>query len=169
MLKVKSVRTIGFVGDDERIVKELTTPFSRKKHSNCFYYKSALYRVENVEDAAVRVVVFSAVELYCGFEQLFDLCENPKSVVFITDCKMARKMGIKIDKGRLKYMLGCPVIFDKANSVSGLNKLLNAIHIVSDTPSYYTACENPMLARRCVLSLKESLFSRIIKIFSNRK
>ena len=89
MLKVKSVRTVGFVGNDDLLVKELTCPFAKTKQGNCFYYKSALYRVENVDDACVRVVVFSAVELYCGFEKLLEMCENPKSVVYITDCKLS--------------------------------------------------------------------------------
>lgn len=166
MLKVKSVRTVGFVGDDERIVRELTTPLARRKQNNCFYYKSALYRVENIEDASVRVVVFSAVEIYCNLEGLLEMCENPKTVVYIPDCRRAKRMGIILDKKRLSYMLGCPVIFDKSNTVFGINRLLNAIHIVSDTPSYYTALENISIARRSVVALKSGFFSRMKQIFS---
>lgn len=164
MLKVKSVRTVGFVGNDDLLVKELTCPFAKTKQGNCFYYKSALYRVESVDDACVRVVVFSAVELYCGFEKLLEMCENPKSVVYITDCKRARKMGVSIDKKRLCYMLGCPVVFDRGYLVTGINRLLAAIHIVSDTPSYYTALENPSIARRRVLSIKLGFIHKIKRI-----
>ena len=73
MLKIKSVRTVGFVGDGDRIVKELTSPLKKSDKSDCFYYKSSLYRVENVDDAAVRVVVFSAVDLFCNISDLLDL------------------------------------------------------------------------------------------------
>lgn len=159
------MRTVGFVGNDDLLVKELTCPFAKTKQGNCFYYKSALYRVENVEDACVRVVVFSAVELYCSLEALLEMCENPKSVVYITDCKRAKKMGICIDKKRLCYMLGCPVVFDRGYLSTGINRLLAAIHIVSDTPSYYTALENPSIARRRVLSIKLGFTYKIKKFF----
>lgn len=161
MLKVKSVRTVGFVGDDERIVREITTPLKRNGKSDCFYYKSALYRIENVDDAAVRVVVFSAVDLFCNISDLLDLCDCQKTVVYVKDCKRAKRSGFKIDKARLSYMLSCPVVFDRGTSVRGLNRLLSLIHIVSDTPSYYTALENPLLARRCAVGLRRGFFMRI--------
>lgn len=166
MLKIKSVRTVGFVGDGEMIVRELTSPLKRSGKSDCFYYKSSLYRVENVDDAAVRVVVFSAVDLFCNISDLLDLCDCQKTVVYIKDCKRAKRSGFKIDKARLSYMLSCPVVFDRGTSVRGLNRLLSLIHIVSDTPSYYTALENPSLARRSAVMLKCGIFTRFRLLLS---
>ena len=125
MLKIKSVRTVGFVGDGDRIVKELTSPLKRS-----------------------------------------DLCDCQKTVVYIKDCKRAKRSGFKIDKARLSYMLSCPVVFDRGTSVRGLNRLLSLIHIVSDTPSYYTALENPSLARRSAVMLKCGIFTRFRLLFS---
>lgn len=36
MLKIKSVRTVGFVGDGDRIVKELTSPLKKKRQIRLF-------------------------------------------------------------------------------------------------------------------------------------
>lgn len=161
MLKVESVRTIGLVGDSVQLERELTYPVYKKEGNKYFYYKSALYRVENVDDAAVRVVVYSACDLFCNIEELLAFCDNPKTVVYLTNCHRARRMGLKIDKRRLSYMLSCPVIYENRFFASSLNKLLNAIHIVSDTPSYYTALDNPVIARKSAVKLKGSFFSYI--------
>lgn len=161
MLKIKSVRTVGFVGDDEKIVRELTCPLARLNKPGCFYYKSALYRVENVDDAVVRVVVFSAVDLFCNISQLLQMCDYQKTVVYIKDCKRARRLGFRLNKPGLSYMLACPVVFDSGMTVRGLNKLLFYIHTVSDTPLFYTAVCNPSLARRCAVRLRGGAFSKL--------
>ena len=98
MLKIKSISTVGFVGESENLVHELTCPLSRKRTGDRFYYKSSLYRVEAPDDANVRVVVFSAVDVFCCFETLVDLVDFQKCVLYLTDVKKARRMGIKIDK-----------------------------------------------------------------------
>lgn len=161
MLRVKSVRTIGFVGDNEQIVRALTCPLAGMNKPDCFYYKSALYRVEAVDDASVRVVVFSAVDLFCNMADLLEMCDCQKSVVYITDCAKASRAGYRIDKKRLGYMLDCPVVFDKGKTVRGLNKLLSCVHIVSDTPTFCSAYQNPTLAVRSVIRLKLGILYKI--------
>lgn len=164
MLKVKSVRTIGIVGDSTQLERELIYPIYRHEGDKCFYYKSALYRLENVDDAAVRVVVFSACDLFCDIEQLLMQCDSPKTVVYLTNCRRARRMGLKIDKKRLSYMLECPVVYENRFFANSLNKLLSTIHIVSDTPSYYTALDNPCIARKTVVGLRGSFYSFVKSI-----
>ena len=158
MLKIKSISTVGFVGECESLVHELTCPLSRKRTGDRFYYKSSLYRVEAPDDANVRVVVFSAVDVFCCFETLVDLVDFQKCVLYLTDVKKARRMGIKIDKKRLSYALECPVVF-ATKSARGLNRLLDAVHMVSQTPNFITTFENPSVAKKSVISFKQSKLS----------
>ena len=164
MLKVKSVRTIGIVGDNIQLERELTYPVYKEEGNKYFYYKSALYRVEDVDDASVRVVVFSACDLFSNIEELLNMCDNPKTVVYLTDFRRAKRMGLKIDKKRLSYMLSCPVVYENRFSANSINKLLSAIQIVSDTPSYYTALDNPILARKSVIGLRCGFYSFIKRL-----
>ena len=164
MLKIKSISTVGFVGECEKLVHELTCPLSRKRTGDRFYYKSALYRVEAPDDANVRVVVFSAVDVFCCFDTLVDLVDFQKCVLYLTDVRKARRMGIVIDKARLSYTLECPVVF-ATKSARGLNRLLDAVHMVSQTPNFITAFENPELAKKSIISFKYGLLSNIGKKF----
>lgn len=94
MLKIKSISTVGFVGESENLVHELTCPLSRKRTGDRFYYKSSLYRVEAPDDANVRVVVFSAVDVFAALKLL--LTWSIFKMCFVSDrCQKARRMGIK--------------------------------------------------------------------------
>ncbi len=160
MLKIKSISTVGFVGESEKLVRELTCPLSRKSMGDRFYYKSSLYRVEKPDDAKVRIVVFSAVDVFCCFESLIDMVDYQKCVLYLTDVKKARRMGIKINKTRLSYTLECPVVF-ATRSTLGLNRLLEAVHTVSQTMNFITAFENPSVAKKSVISFRKSFVSTV--------
>ncbi len=160
MLKIKSISTVGFVGESEKLIRELTSPLSQKSAGDRFYYKSSLYRVEKPDDAKVRIVVFSAVDVLCCFDMLVDLVDYQKCVLYLTDIKKAKRMGVNINKARLAYVLDCPVVF-ATRSTRGLNRLLEAIHTVSQTPNYIAAFENPSVAKRSVISFRKSFASAI--------
>lgn len=166
MLKIKSISTVGFVGESEKLVRELTCPLSRKSVGDRFYYKSSLYRVEEPDDAKVRIVVFSAVDVFCCFDTLVDTVDYQKCVLYLTDVKKARRMGIKIDRIRLSYALECPVVF-ATRSARGLNRLLEAVHTVSQTPNFITTFENPSVAKKSVISFKHNKFSALLEKLSN--
>lgn len=165
MLKVKAISTVSFVGESENLLRQLTCPASKYYRDSHFYYKSLLYRIEKPEDAKVRVVVFSALDLFCCYDSLVDMVDYPKTILYLTDIKKARRMGLAINPQKLSYMLECPVIF-ATRGAGGINKLLAAIHTVSVTPNYISVFENPSLLVKNAISLKTSIF---VKIFIKLK
>lgn len=162
MLKVNSVYKVSFVGDCDNIKKELTTPFCRNEGQCYFYYNYNVYKITPLSYAKTTVVAFSAFDLMWNFDLLLELCNRDKVIVYITDFQKAKRIGYKICKRKLEYILSCPVIFETRNSAKGINKLMQAIELVSTTPSYFYAIENPQLARNSVVGIKSTLFSKIV-------
>lgn len=165
MLKIKSIDTVGFVGESEKLISELTCPLSRKTAGDRFYYKSSLFRVEEPDDAKVRIVVFSAVDVFCCFDTLVDMVDYQKCVLYLTDIKKAKRMGIKINRARLSYALECPVVF-ATRSARGINRLLEAVHMVSQTPNFITSFENPDVAKKSVVTFKLGILLKLSEYFN---
>lgn len=135
MLKVKSVKTIGFVGNAKDVVTALTCPLLTSKPAY-FYFNNNVYKIVSPLLSSTRVIVFSATDLMWKLEEILTLCQIENAVVYITDYHKLKKLGIKLNKQMLRYILACPVVFSTRHTARGLNKLLKAIDLVSNTPDY---------------------------------
>ena len=165
MLRINSVTTLGFVGEADGLIRQLTCPLCSKESRDCFCYKSSLYRIAQPDDSAVRVVVFSATDTFCCFDALCRLVRGQRAVLYITDVKRARRMGIKINRQALSYSLGCPVIF-ATRGTRGLNRLLGAIHLVSNTPS---SSAGSYAIKKSVITLKVNFVSKFKEFLTSGK
>lgn len=138
MLKVNSIKSIGFIGEANSLVTQLTCPYCVSNRC-CFYYKTNVYKIVSPTVSKIKVVVFPATDMLWRLEDLLTLSSLDNTIIYITDYYMLRKMGVKINKQALRYILSCPVVFATRHSTRGLNRLLSAIHLVSNCPSTQNA------------------------------
>lgn len=134
MLKVKSVKTIGFIGEAKDVVTQLTCPSCTTKHCY-FYFKSNVYRIVSPAVSNIKVVVFSATDMLWRLDDLLNLSSLENTIIYITDYHKLRKLGVRINKQMLAYLLSCPVVFSTRGSARGLNRLLSNIDMLANIPS----------------------------------
>lgn len=167
MLKVNSVYKVSFIGDSCNVKRELTTPFCSCDNECYYYYNYNVYKITPLSYAKTSVVIFSALDLMWSFDKLLELCNRDNVIVYITDYKKAKHIGYKINKRKLSYILSCPVVFETAHSARGINKLMQAIELVSTTPSFFYAFENPQIARKSVVGIKSTLLNKFVLYILN--
>lgn len=149
MLKINTIKHIRFVGRSENITTQLTCPFCNSRADSYFYYKGVIYKITD-DSPCVTVIVVSALDFVRHFYDYVSYIHSVSdAILLITDKKILRKFGLKLDIKLLSYALSVPVICSR----HPLNKLLDAIHTacsvkkmkdgnVYDYTNLYKSCIN---------------------------